>query len=214
MTVNTAPPRKPLEPLKINEESSQFIRVPRFWVDELFKYAERIPASFWKFKLVLWRGITNGNREYQTQLALSQFGLTKQQASKWKFAVQVSGLYTVVTGKYIPKTSTNYQYRRDATVAEWVVFIKALNEKIELDTLERLDPTQGEAFGIELAILIDERRHQAGLPRVNEKFIRECLRDGRVVQDSGEYRAKDRRTNAKNRKIFSTTGKDVRPGDE
>lgn len=200
MTVNI-PGRKPLVPLRITEESPGFVRIPHFWTDELFGIGT-IPASFWKFMATLWRGITNGNRQYQTMMGLSQFEITNDQASKWKAAVSVSGLFTVTTGKWFPRTSSLYVYRQDATVAEWVIFVKALNEKIECDKVSGVDPRQAVAFGIELAVLVDQRRVEAGFPERNTEYLSECRDAGLLVnEEHGSYAARTK-TNYKAKNKF------------
>jgi hypothetical protein len=168
--------------LTIFEEQKEFVKVPRFWLDELMPLATSVPASFWKFLLVLWRNVMNGNAQLANKLSIQQFEISKTQAVKWKAALSVSGLFTVTTGTWVPRNSSLYAYRKDATIAEWVCFVKALNKKLEEDKDSRMDPSLAVAFGIELAGYVDNERTLAHLDAVNEEFIRGCVADGIATQ--------------------------------
>ena len=183
--------QKPL-PIKILV-GQPFIQVPRFWVDSLMgslwhlplpnggkRLLSRIPASFWKYSLVLWRYILNGNVERKTTMALSQFPVRTDAAVRWTAAYSVSGLFDIEMGKYTANhdSPTEFTYRVNAEISEWECFISALNWV--LCDLKNNPPcfkskmkagTNTGAFKVMLALKVDELRAKAGLSVVNDKFL-------------------------------------------
>ena len=186
--------QKPL-PIKILV-GQPFIQVPRFWVDSLMDFkcyyqldnggkrqAPRLPGSFWKYTLVLWRWIQGGNVQRQTTMAFSQFHVRADAAVRWTAAYSVSGLFDVEMGKWTANhdSPTTFKYRVNADAAEWEGFIVALDWVLEhLKTnppkfqykYQKASPWSNTgAFKVLLALKVDEERVRRGLEPVNDKFL-------------------------------------------
>lgn len=193
--------QKPL-PIKILV-GQPFIQVPRFWVDSLMsaqwhlnlpnggkRNGPRIPGSFWKYSLVLWRCIQGGNLQRKTTMAMSQFPVRSDAAVRWTAAYSVSGLFDVEMGKYTANhdSPTEFVYRTNAEQVEWVCFIQALdfvlwnlktNPPRFKDKQLKVGSNTG-AFKVCVALKVDELRVKAGLPPVNDKFLTDAAA-GRIL---------------------------------
>jgi hypothetical protein len=138
--------------------------------------APRIPASFWKFTLVLWRGVTNGNLRREHKASMKQFHVRADSAVKWTAAYSVSGLFTIETGNWEDEEATNFQYRVDATAVEWECFVIALNltlENLKKEPKARQGNTGG--FKVYLANAVDDQRRLAKLKPANAGFLNDAL---------------------------------------
>ena len=181
------------KPLPIKIVSNNFIPVPRFWVDALMgaqwmtpdkKKYPRIPSSFWKYSLFLWRWITNGNQERRYSLSLDRFPVRPASAVRWTSAYAVSGVFDVEMGKW-SKThdvSTDFKYRVAASELEWQCFIQALGfvlntikeetEKTRKSKYQKFSTESNTgAFKVLLALKVDELRNQQKLPPANIGFL-------------------------------------------
>jgi len=75
-----------------------FTKFPTFLVDEVMPIAAGIPASFWKYLLVLWRDLFGQGCErkgYRAAKTMTQLHMDKDTASQWTAALDVSGLFEV-----------------------------------------------------------------------------------------------------------------------
>ncbi len=146
------PTPEPIAAFQNADGKNSFIQVPRFWVDSLMKPqayfadsngkklkdAATIPNSFWKFTLVLWRHITDGNVSREATLALSRFHVRRDAASRWTAAYAVSGLFDVTIGSPTPSHDdiTRFEYLTNADETDWTCFTTALT--LALDEWQRL----------------------------------------------------------------------------
>src|SRR5208337_4677800 len=129
MTDEVKSPPKPRRPaLPIYEGG--YTTIPAFFVDELMPYANGIPASFWKYLLILWRDIFGVNCEakgYRTDKTMTQFHVTKETAMQWTAAVDVSGMFEVKYGvrhrPNEPGIPTQFKYNIESTPEDWMCFI-------------------------------------------------------------------------------------------
>lgn len=110
-------------------------KLPAFIVDELMPLAPGIPASFWKFLIVVWREVM-GQRHLCSK-TMNQFHVTKNTARRWTAALSVSHLFNVHYGKRHkpnePGIPTMISYRTKSTPDEWVCFISALRDTVIAD---------------------------------------------------------------------------------
>lgn len=173
---------------------SGFTKVPTFFVDELMPFATGIPASFWKFLLILWRdlfgiGSGDGKRGYKALKTMTQFHMSKEVAMQWTAALDVSGFFKVAYGfrfdKKVPGVPTVFQYRPDATLQEWRCFIVALRDQIINDKHEHNKPKGNgvPGFRIALSFTVDAERERYGLPRLWDKWHEELIKKGIIAED-------------------------------
>ena len=182
------------------QERNFFIQVPRFWTDVLMQpycwyengsKAPRIPNSFWKYMLYLWRYITDGNELRECEIASKQFPVRTDAAVRWTAAVSLSGLFDVTFGKWTKQHDepTHFAYRCDATQQDWEAFVHALDftlnqfkekAKIPHEPFDQWANNGG--FKVMLAINVDSIRASRGLPPVNQQFLKNAveglIRDG------------------------------------
>ncbi len=174
-----------------------YTKVPAFWIDELMPHANGIPASFWKFLLVLWRdivGIKGTQRGYIAEKSMTQFHCTKDTAMRWTAALAVSGLFRVDYGvrhaANEPGIPTKFKYL-DGSIEDWVCFIVALRKTV-LDDRREHDKETGDGirgFRVSVAVAVDEERLQRGLSRCNAEWLADCVKDGTVRRGAdGFYR--------------------------
>jgi hypothetical protein len=201
------PRRRPMFELPIYE--SGYTSIPAFWIDELMPYATGIPASFWKYMMVLWKDIMGPNCEtngYTTDKTMTQFHMTKETAMQWSAALSVSGLFTVHYGvRYRanePGIPTQFTYRKESTVEEWKCFITALRDTILTDKRSHFKAKREgvEGFRIDLSFAVDDERERHGLKRCYDKWRDELVKEGKLVVVAGngdrvEYEYNRPRTN-------------------
>jgi len=195
---------------KIGEDgklTGDFIQVPKIWIDELMdsktyrnvtrngkrtgiKHNPRIPNSFWKYTLIMWRGFLDGNIKREATIARCQFYLRTGAVTRWTAAYTVSGLFDIYPGQF-PDISTHFEYHRDATPEEWKAFIVALDWTLA-DFKDSVRKSRVSArsntptFQWMLAVKVDSVRKEMGLPVVNDTWIKHPPLDRRerpVVQD-------------------------------
>lgn len=213
MTSSSAKPTdKPSVPkftVTQNEEDptkgGSFIAVPRFWVDDFFgpnclyklpdgrtRKGTRVPASFWKYTLHLWRWLslphTLGNKvTFTTDIAMDQFPVRGDAAILWTAAYAVSGVVQVEIGKWTARhdQSTVFTYRPGTTHAEWRCFLAALDFAYNLmqDIKKKQRIGNGEigsnvgGWRVLVAREVDNQRKATGLSPINQSFLEHSLRD-------------------------------------
>jgi hypothetical protein len=186
-------------------KNGSFVAVPRFWVDEFFgpnchyelrngdiRKGTRVPASFWKYTLHLWRWLslphTAGKTvTFTTDIAMDQFPVRSDAAVLWTAAYSVSGVVEVELGRWTARhdQSTVFTYRPETTHAEWRCFLNALDLAYNMmqDAKKTQRISKGEigtnvgGWRVLVAREVDNCRKKAGLPPVNESFLVNALRD-------------------------------------
>src|SRR5262249_35974302 len=186
------PRRSPTLDLPIFEIG--FTQFPTILVDELMPFAAGIPASFWKYLLVLWRdlfGMGCVERGYRAAKTMTQFNMDKDTANQWTAALSVSGLFKVTNGRRYdyntPGIPTIIQYRANATVAEWQCFIIALRDEILRSKASRFKTMRDGVWGfrISLSFVVDSERQRRGLPRLFDKWHNELEKSGDIGRGDG-----------------------------
>ena len=139
---------------------------PAFFVDDLMPIAMGIPASFWKYLLIVWRDCFDQHPGYRCSKSMTQFQMTKGRASKWTAALSVSGIFNVRYGKRHtpnePGIPTEIVYQIEASRDDWVCFVAALRDTIIRDKREHHGDIDG--FRVQLAITHYAERRRSGLP--------------------------------------------------
>jgi hypothetical protein len=192
---NPKPRRRPMYDLPIFENG--YTSIPAFWVDELMPYANGIPASFWKYMMVIWCDVVGPNCEtkgYRADKVMTQFHMTKETAMQWTAALDASGLFSIEYGfRYksnVPGVPTKFKYLEKSTVEEWQCFItglrntilssKSSNFKVQRDGIE--------GFRIAVSFDVDNERQRRGLPRVFDDWHKKLYDTGRLRRDeNGRY---------------------------
>src|SRR5579859_4525212 len=119
-------------------ENLSFTRFP----NELIRAMDTkgIPAGFWKFTLVAFRKLMvplpDGSRPYKFTFTHGrlddEYGFRSEAVSDYVYWYEVSGFFKVTHGYRSKKDEkgipTVMQYRANATVEDWFIFIKALAE--------------------------------------------------------------------------------------
>jgi hypothetical protein len=168
-----------------------YTTIPAFFVDELMPYANGIPASFWKYLMVLWRDLFGVNCEakgYRADKTMTQFHMTKETAMQWTAALAASGLFEV---HYVirhkpnePGIPTQFKYYEQSTVREWMCFIVALRDTI-LSSKRNNFQVQREGidgFRISLSFRVDDEREQHGLSRVWTAWHKQLAEQGTIEE--------------------------------
>src|SRR5438046_2001613 len=154
---------------------SGFTKYPTLFVDELMPFAAGIPASFWKYMLVLWRdlfGVGCEKRGYKAMKTMTQFHMAKETAMQWTAALDVSGLFKVTYGFRYDKNThgvpTVFEYRAKSTLKDWQCFIVALRDQVLSDKHDHFKAKANgvQGFRIGLSITVDNERAHHGLPRL------------------------------------------------
>ncbi|SRR6266567_5092745 len=163
-------------------------KCPAFFVDDLMPLAVGVPASFWKYLLVVWRDCFGKNSGYRCRRTMTQFHVSKDTALKWTAALSVSCLFQVRYGVRHklnePGLPTVIEYRPDSTQEDWRCFITALQATILDDKRKHFDDVEGLRIG--LAFELQKERDRAGLPAAEiQKFIERQVAAGKVQIDEG-----------------------------
>lgn len=191
--IETARKKAPRPDLEIFDDG--YTKVPAFWIDELMPLAVGIPASFWKFLLVLWRdtvGIKGVQRGYVAERSMTQFHESKDTAMRWTAALAASGLFHVVYGfrhrPNEPGIPTKFKYL-DGSVEEWLCFIIALRKTVLKDRREHSKETGNGVMGfrVSLAFHVDEERVVRGLPKCNGEWLAAGVKKGFIQRTEGSY---------------------------
>jgi hypothetical protein len=200
--------RNPAFDLPIYENG--FTQFPSVLIDELMPIATGIPASFWKYLLVLWRdtfGVGCDRKGYRASKVMTQFHMDKETAMQWTAALAVSGLFNIDYGRKFaanaPGIPTVFQYRADSTVEDWECFLAALRDEL-LDSKSKGQKTKREGvwgFRISLSYRVDVERQRRGLPRVWDEWHRELERSGDVVVRDGTTHLSFNRVRTNNRRV-------------
>jgi len=208
--------KKPKPPvIRINQQEADatrgaFMQTPHFWVDDFYgteqhiinkktgeriKEGMRVPASFWKYTYHLWRHVTvprwNGTRwMFHTKIAMDQFPVRGEAAVQWSAAYAVSGVMTVMQGRWTAKHDqpTEFMYNPNAPHAAWRCFFRALDSAINQMACDG-NKAKGntKAWQVLVAVLVDKERAAAGLDLCNQDEIHELLK---VTNHNGEPVAK------------------------
>jgi hypothetical protein len=190
--------------------SGSFVQIPRFWVDEYFdssvtwtlpdgteKKGTRVPHSFWKYTLHLWRWVTIPQLNFSTNIAMDQFPVRPDAAVMWTAAYAVSGVMKVAIGKYSSRhdNPTVFTYDPGTTHAAWRCFLTALDYAYACREQDRRDACRdlgGQRVGTNVltwkfivAREVDNYRERTGLKRINEKFLDDAA-EGRILTKDGE----------------------------
>jgi hypothetical protein len=184
-------------PVKILQEGP-FIQVPRYMMELMGshsrrgdRHAECLSPSFWKFYLFLWGWIMNGNPNREASIAMRQFPMRTDAATKWTAAISVSGLFFVTKGKNQGPNSvpTHFRLNVEAGQADWSAFVCALD-------LAEARLKGGDSFGrntkhgntgsyaVYVANAVDDLRARRGLPPVNVQFLNDAA-DGKIKDMEG-----------------------------
>lgn len=181
-------PRNPAFDLPIFD--SGFTQFPTFLIDELMPFATGVPASFWKYMIVLWRdlfGVGCDRKGYRAAKTMTQFHMDKDNAARWTAALSVSGLFTIAYGRRYgdyttPGIPTVIQYRPVSTLQEWECFVAALRDQI-LDDKSKGNKNQREgtwSFRIGLSFRVDNERQRRGLTRLFDNWHKELEKSGDI----------------------------------
>ena len=177
---------------RITEHSAEifaggFTKVPAFFVDDLMPIASGVPASFWKFLMIVWRDCFG--QRHKCSKTMTQFHMTKGTASKWTAALYVSHLFYVRYGKRhepnLPGVPTEISYKADSTQEDWLCFIAALRDTLLADKRQHFSDVEG--FRTQLAInLVAERQRNGLSTTVLERFL-DNQPEGSVKKVGGIY---------------------------
>jgi hypothetical protein len=168
---------------------SGYTSIPTFWIEELMPYAAGIPASFWKYMIVLWRelfGVNCETKGYRAAFTMSQFHMTKETAMQWTAAVAMSGLFEIEYGfRYKPNqpgVPTTFKYREESTVEEWMCFIVALRDTILEQKSKNFQIARRgiENFRYALSFKVDRERERRGYSLVWKSWQEEEVKSGRI----------------------------------
>ena len=188
MTENAPRRKSPTADLVIFDKG--YSKVPTFWIDDLIPISDGIPASFWKFLLILWRdivGVDGIERGYRAEKTSRQFNMDKDAANQWIVAVQCSACFHVELGyRRVPNQPgipTKFHYL-NPSIAEWRCFIVALRDQILEDRQHNWSGKREglDGFRMSLAIRVDEERARAGLPRRFENWVKKQVQDGNIKE--------------------------------
>jgi hypothetical protein len=174
-----------------------YTTIPAFFIDELMPYANGIPASVWKYMMVLWRDVFGINCEakgYVAEKVMTQFHVSKETAMQWTAALSVSGVFSVFYGirhrPNEPGIPTKITYYKDSTVEEWKCFIVALRDTVLASKRQNFktqrDGVQG--FRIALSFAVDKERQRIGLHRCYDDWHNRLLAAGELKKlDNGGF---------------------------
>jgi hypothetical protein len=171
--------------------------MPAFFVDELMPYANGIPASFWKYLMVLFRDVFSAGcetRGYRAAKTMTQFHMTKETAMQWTAALSVSGLFEVNYGfRYaanLPGVPTEFKYVASSTPQAWKCFVTALRDALlRAKTKNHKVQREGvDAFRIDLSFRVDNERQRNGLPRCWDAWHEKLVEAGKMEKTAnGEF---------------------------
>ena len=166
-----------------------YTTIPAFFVDELMPYANGIPASFWKYMMVLWRdtfGVNCESKGYRADKTMMQFHVTKETAMQWTAAISVSGLFEVFYGirhrPNEPGIPTQFKYKVESTTEEWKCFIVALRDTILQDKRNNWSSKRNgvQGFRIDLSFKVDAERRRIGLPHCWDEWHKKLVESGEL----------------------------------
>lgn len=170
-----------------------YVEVPRWWIDNYFcfvrsytvtgKHADRLPGSFWKYTLYLWRWLSvprAADNKYHTYIPMDQFPVRADAAVQWTWAYHHSGVVQVELGRFTKKHDrpTQYFYEPTTSVLAWQCFFGGLQSALAYYTAmlsehrHKHDRTPGSntyAWRILVAREIDAERGAHGLPAFTSK---------------------------------------------
>jgi hypothetical protein len=166
-------------------------KLPAFFVDELMPIGAGIPASFWKYMVVLWRDIVDTKPGFRAAKTMTQFHVGKDAAMKWTAALHVSGLFNVRYGvrhkPNEPGIPTKFEYL-NGTRQEWICFITALRDTVLEDKRENQGDVEG--FRIGLTFNLRDELVRNGLYKQALKDFHQALHD-RWVKEGRLWRVDD-----------------------
>src|SRR5260370_11472800 len=162
---------------------------PAFFVDDLMPIAVGVPASFWKYLLIVWRDCFDQHPGYRCSKTMTQFHMTKGRASKWTAALSVSCIFHVRYGRRHnlnePGVPTEITYEPDTTREDWLCFIAALRDTLLADKREHNSDIDG--FRAQLAVNLHVGRRRIGLSTAMLERYLDSLPEGTVKKVGVEY---------------------------
>jgi hypothetical protein len=192
--------------LAIFDDDARWTALPVFFVNEIMRLGEGIPASFFKFTWVILRYTLapgkDGKWPYTCKTTQKQFAeefhIHNRATEDWTRAYSVSGLFRIKKGKRYQKTlpgePTFWQYNQKATLEDWQAFILALSDvltgkitggkSVKRSGKSKDGYEAAIGFAVSLAIAVDRRRASIngtggpGLPPVNSKWIEQAIAQG------------------------------------
>ena len=190
-------------------KGGSYVQVPRFWIDDYFsshvtwtfgdgskKKGTRVPASFWKYTLHLWRYVTIPQFSFQTRMSMDAFPVRPDAAVMWTSAYAFSGVMKVTFGKWTKKHDdpTQFIYDPATSHADWRCFFTAL-DMAYADMQSGRQNTRTEKRGMKIganlsawkvliAREVDTQRKRAGLPLINQQFLDDAAA-GRIWDNYG-----------------------------
>ena len=202
--------RSPAIPLKIFEGG--YTLVPAFWTKMMGVvmkfdphtgqpipqpvFDKHIPASFWKYSLVLWRDVVGINcvqRGFTAKKTMQDFAIRPATAMRWTAAYMASGLFDIKLGarhvKGVKGSPSTFRYL-NGTEYDWEVFMRCLSWLCSRDKRQHHSQEGSEgsiaAFRCELTWAIAVVRMQEipnstlrqNLSNANEAFLNQCMKDG------------------------------------
>lgn len=165
-----------------------FTKWPVFFVDDLMPIAVGVPASFWKYLIIVWRDCFGQRR--RCSKTMTQFHMTKGTASRWTAALFASCLFYVRYGKRhepnLPGIPTEIRYLPESTQDDWLCFIAALRDTILADKDEGNSDVDG--FRVQLAINVHAERQRNGLSTtVLDRYLDNLIPQGAVTKIGNKY---------------------------
>jgi hypothetical protein len=207
MSNNTVKPSVPQIIINYKEtdrDKGAYVSFPRFWIDEYFnsicewqgrqtkdgknRKGQRVPASFWKYTLYLWRHVSMPRHgSFITEIPADQFPVRSDVATQWTAAYAVSGVMEVEIGRWTKQHDqpTVFTYKPETTHAEWRCFLSALDYAYNTwqnhkQGGEGKTGANVGAWKVLVARIVDEFRTRAGLLPTNEQFLGDAA-SGRIL---------------------------------
>jgi hypothetical protein len=175
-------------------------KFPTFFVDELMPISVGIPASFWKYLLVLWRDIADNKPGYRSTKTMTQFQVGRDAAMKWTAALSVSCSFHVRYGfrhkPNEPGVPTTIEYLPHSTREDWFCFITALRETVLKDRREHNGDVEGFRITLLFRMIAERKLHELHTGWL-EDYVKNAVKKGLITVDEDGYnwprRGSDRR---------------------
>jgi hypothetical protein len=189
-----------------------FVAVPRLWAEYFnttAKFANkhnkdgsntkalRVPSSFLKYLLALWRwlSIPDKQSQYSTSMAMSQFPVRKENAVLWTAALEVSGVIQVKMGKWTANhdVPTVFTYNPRTSHLEWRCFFCGLDLAWNYFQIARSAARQAHKYGrlgtnaigwkLLVAHEVNKQRTACGLEARCTDWVNLAIKDGEATLD-------------------------------
>lgn len=194
---------KKAPPYELKILASGYTMVPHFWVksmgvdrdkdgNRLPELDKGIPASFWKYSLVLWNAVLGFGcveKKFTTKKTMQDFGIRAATAVRWTAAYMASGLFDIRLGarhvKGVKGVPSIYRYL-NGTEQEWDIFLRCLSWLCRKDKSrhESQEGSEGSvaAFRAALTWAVGVTRRREGLnpafTHANAAYLKECIANG------------------------------------